>query len=477
MRARATEGSPASYIVADFLSTNLAVFLFNVFRYYELPVAYQSFLSLGEFLVAPMLIAGQILFPLTMMLIYYMQGNYSRVYMRSRAGELLSTLYSALVGTLILVFVALINDLTLDRTRDYALFVVLFLFLFLIVYLPRLWLTCRNHKRLKTGDVFFPTLIVGHGSHPELFEAQARKMLPVLGMRPVGLVDYQNQSDRLAGLCGLPSFNFDDLEKVIARKHIRQLVVIPHPDGLDATASMISPLYGVGLPVYVAADNLPAYLFRKQILNLKAEPYIDVTGGRLNASTMCCKRVAGLFLSALTLAVMAVPMAVMAVAIKLDSSGPVFYRQKRVGRNGKEFNIIKLRTMREDSESDGRPALSHHGDRRVTRVGRILRKYRLDEFPQFFNVLRGDMSIVGPRPERDYFVKEIAAREPAYPLIHRLRPGITSLGMVKYGYASSIDEMVIRSQYDLLYLENVSIATDLKIILYTARTVITGKGV
>lgn len=463
--------------MADFLSTNLAVFLFNVFRYNELPVAYQSFTSLGQFLSSPMLIAGQLIFPTVMMLIYYMMGNYSQVYLRSRAGEVLSTLYSALVGTMLLVFVALINDLTLDKTRDYTLFVVLFLFLFLIVYLPRLWLTARNHRRLRSGEVYFPTLIVGQSSHPGMFEVQAGKLLPVLGMRPVGLVDYQNESVRINGLNGLPAYDFTDLPRVISEKKIRQIVVIPHPDGLDATAEMIKPLYGVGLPVYVAAEGLSAYLFRKQILNLKAEPYIDVTGGRLNASTMCCKRVADVVLSALTLTVMAVPIALMAISIKLDSKGPVFYRQKRVGRDGREFNIIKLRTMREDSESDGRPALSHHGDQRVTRVGRFLRKYRFDEFPQFFNVLRGDMSIVGPRPERAYFVKEIAAREPAYPLIHRLRPGITSLGMVKYGYASSIDEMVVRSQYDLLYLENVSIVTDLKIILYTARTVVTGKGV
>ncbi len=133
--------------------------------------------------------------------------------------------------------------------------------------------------------------------------------------------------------------------------------------------------------------------------------------------------------------------------------------------------------MCQNAEADGKPELSYPGDIRVTRVGRILRKYRLDELPQFFNVLRGDMSIVGPRPERPEFMEEMHRRNPAATLIHRVRPGITSLGMVRYGYASNMDEIMRRLQYDLLYLENISILTDLKIILHTANTVLSGKGV
>lgn len=466
-----------SYIAVDFVSTNIAVVIFNVFRYYQLPVAYQTFKTIGEFLSSPMLIIGQLFFPLAMMLIYYMQGSYSEVYLRSRASELLSTLFSSLVGTLILIFVALINDLTLDKTRDYTLFAVLFLLLFALVYLPRLILTSRNHRKLISGKVSFPTLIVGYGSRPELFGIQAEKMLPKIGMKPVALIDYENRSREIPLSGELRAYDLKDIKDVSDYFGVSQIIVIPHPDGVDRTLDVVSKLYGLDLPVFIAADRLPSHTFRKQILNMKAEPYIDVTGGRLNASTMCSKRVADIVISTLALSVVALPLALLGLMVKLDSRGPLFYRQTRVGRGHKKFKIIKLRTMKIDAETDDAPALSHPGDSRVTRIGRFLRKYRLDELPQFINVVRGDMSLVGPRPERPYFVDEISRQEPAYPLIHRVRPGITSLGMVKYGYASTVEQMIVRSRYDMIYLENISIVTDLKIILYTIRTVLTGKGV
>lgn len=466
-----------SYVVADFLSTNLAFMLFNVFRYYELPIAYQTFNSLGEFMSSQMLIAGQICFPLGMMLIYYMAGNYSEVYLRSRASELISTVFTSLVGTLLVIFIALINDLTLDRTRDYALFMVLFLLLFVLVYLPRMILTVRNHNKLRTGKVSFPTLIVGYASDPDMFRRQTEKMLPKIGMRPVAFIDHENRSDAIRNMFEIPVHDFKDIASVCESQQISNIIVIPHPEGIDRTMEVVAPLYALDRPVYIAADDMPAYAFRNQILNLKAEPYIDVTGGPLNASTMCSKRVADVVVSALALTVLAVPMALVGLMVKIDSRGPMFYKQKRIGRGRKEFEIIKLRTMNIDSEPDGTPALSSSGDKRVTRIGRVLRKYRIDEIPQLLNVLRGDMSLVGPRPERLYYVRQIALQEPGYPLVHRVRPGITSLGMVKYGYASTVEQMVIRSRYDLLYIDHISIVTDLKIILYTIRTIVAGRGV
>ena len=133
--------------------------------------------------------------------------------------------------------------------------------------------------------------------------------------------------------------------------------------------------------------------------------------------------------------------------------------------------------MYENAEIDGRPVLSSENDRRITKIGHILRKYRLDELPQFWNILRGDMSLVGPRPERRYFIDQIVKLAPLYSLLFQVRPGLTSMGMVKYGYAKSVQEMVERFRYDLLYLENMSIANDIKILVYTIKTVLTGKGI
>ena len=159
-----------------------------------------------------------------------------------------------------------------------------------------------------------------------------------------------------------------------------------------------------------------------------------------------------------------------------DSRGPVLYRQRRVGLHRKEFSIVKFRSMVVDAEASG-PALRTDHDCRVTRVGRLLRKYRLDELPQFWNVLCGDMSLVGPRPERAYYFDRLLKIEPAACTIHNVRPGITSLGMVKYGYASNLQEMTERLYFDLLYIENISFSLDLRILFHTVNTVVTGKGI
>ncbi len=465
------------YVLADYISTNMAFGLFSVFRYYELPIVNHAFRDLTQFVTFPTLIAGQILFPLLMMGVYWLSGVYSDTSMRSRASELTTTLYTAFIGTLLMVFVLLINDLTLERQRDYIMFLALFGLLFVLVYVPRMILTQQTKQKLKRGEVSFDTLIVGYSSVPQLFPRQLEKIYPAIGIRPVALIDYENRSRYCTSGTDLPVYDIKDVESVCQEMNIKRVVVIPHPKGWNRTFDVLTSLFALDIPIYVAADSLPPFMFNAQLINLHSEPYIDVSNSHLSASTLNIKRAFDVAISVVMIILSAVPMAVLAAAIKMDSDGPVFYRQTRVGLHKKRFEILKLRTMFDGAELDGKPALSYDGDRRITRLGRVLRKYRLDELPQFFNVLKGDMSIVGPRPERPYFIDEILKREPSYTLIHRVRPGITSLGMVKYGYASNLDEMLRRSRYDMLYLENISIVTDLKIILHTFRTVFSGKGV
>lgn len=160
---------------------------------------------------------------------------------------------------------------------------------------------------------------------------------------------------------------------------------------------------------------------------------------------------------------------------KFTSKGPVFYRQERIGRNGKPFHILKFRSMIVDSELNG-PQLTTDNDPRITKWGNFMRKTHLDELPQFFNVLMGDMSVVGPRPERVHFIKQIVARQPKYVQLLALRPGITSIGQVDYGYAETVQEMCQRVRLDLQYLTQVNLLTDLKIIGSTIMTMINKKG-
>jgi lipopolysaccharide/colanic/teichoic acid biosynthesis glycosyltransferase len=167
---------------------------------------------------------------------------------------------------------------------------------------------------------------------------------------------------------------------------------------------------------------------------------------------------------------------IVAAIIKSTSPGPIFYLQERVGLHNKPFNIIKFRSMVQDAEVAGKPQLSSDDDPRITPFGRFMRKYRIDELPQFWNVLKGEMSIVGPRPERKYYVDQILQRVPSYALLHQVRPGITSMGMVKFGYAKNVDEMVERVGHDLMYLDNMSLLNDLRILIYTIKIVFTGRG-
>ena len=210
--------------------------------------------------------------------------------------------------------------------------------------------------------------------------------------------------------------------------------------------------------------------------NIIGEPLVDVSHPMISGSTANIKRFFDVAISAVALLLIWPFMLVLALLVRMDSPGPAIYRQERIGRHKKPFTIYKFRSMYINAESAG-PSLSSPADTRITPLGRKLRKYRLDELPQLWNVLRGDMSLVGPRPEREYFIRQIVEKAPSYTLVQQVRPGLTSWGMVKFGYASTVDQMVQRLRYELMYIDNISILLDFRIIIYTIKIVLTGKGI
>lgn len=466
------------YVVGDWLATSLAWFLFNIIRFTDVvePANGAPGLTLGEFLLINPVILGQILFPIGMLGVYYLSGYYNRPFFKSRIEEFITTFSTALIGSLIIYFIAIIDDPIPDRASNYELLAMLFGLLFSMVYLMRLSITGFATKKVHSGELVFPTIIVGTGPDAvSLYDRLTHPRKRPTGYKVVGFASFPGKEPPEMPE-GLPVVPIDAISDALERLGATHIALTTHPDGLDATLKTIHTLFGLNAPVLISPTLFSMLTPKRRLSDVAGEPLCDITGPSVGQSTLNLKRAGDVFVSALALLALLPVFAFVAITIKIDSSGPVFYRQERVGYRKRPFRILKFRTMRSDAEKQG-PRLSSGNDPRITRTGRILRKYRIDELPQFWNVLKGDMSIVGPRPEREYFIKQILPKAPYYALVHQVRPGITSWGMVKHGYASTVDEMVSRLQYDLIYLDNISFLVDLKILFYTVNTVVTGKGV
>jgi exopolysaccharide biosynthesis polyprenyl glycosylphosphotransferase len=204
-------------------------------------------------------------------------------------------------------------------------------------------------------------------------------------------------------------------------------------------------------------------------------PLIQISSDIMPIWQKIVKRIMDIVISIIALILLSPVFLIVAIGVRISSKGPIFYSHKRIGYKGKSFDMIKFRTMYQNAEKDT-PKLSSKNDPRITPFGLFLRKVRLDEIPQFFTVLKGDMALVGYRPEREFFINQIVEYAPHYKLLLKIKPGITSWGQVKFGYAENVEEMVQRLKYDILYLENMTLSMDIKILFYTIWIVLMGRG-
>lgn len=248
------------------------------------------------------------------------------------------------------------------------------------------------------------------------------------------------------------------------------------PDNEEELYRQIRQAYPTGKPIYIRPRVYDLLTGAAQIHNLDDEAWICITDMNMSDCEICIKRTFDILASALSLIALSPLFAVLAVAVRCSSKGPVFYTQERIGLYGHPFRIYKFRTMVVSAEQDGTPQLSRKDDKRITKIGHLMRKYRLDELPQLWNVLKGDMSFVGPRPERPYFIHLIEQQAPYYCLLYKIRPGLTSWGPIRVGYTDTIEKMIRRLNYDIAYMENMSLLLDLKIMLLTISVIFNGKG-
>ncbi len=457
------------YILSDFISASVAWLLFNILRY-EVFAIDEGADSLLDYLQYPGVLGGQVVIPLFWLVLYYFSGYYNKPFGKSRLTELFSTFITVLIGTVFVFFALLLDDIPRSIDIYYKLFFGMFGLQFFITYIPRLLITQSGMRKIKNREWAMKVLIIGAGGKA----VRIAHDLYRLGYDICGFVSEDERTPVKADRNQVLG-TVEDIPVLMEKENVDEIVLAVESKNNKVLLGVLYSLYRYKRPIKVLADRFNM-LSKIQLRTIRGIPLVDVTDNNFSPAEQNIKLFLDKVCSVVALLLLSPLFAYIAWRVKKDSPGPVFFRQERIGYLGQPFWMYKFRTMYVNAEENG-PSLSSEDDLRVTPFGRIMRKYRLDELPQFWNVLKGDMSLVGPRPERKYFIDEIVKTAPYYYLLHNVRPGITSLGMVKYGYAASVDKMVERMEYDILYYENMSLTLDLTILIYTVKTVITGKGV
>jgi len=464
----------ARYVVFDFLAAFSAWLCFFYFRkkYIESSLhGYDIPLELDD-----KLILGLILVPTFWIALYAITGYYAKIYRRSRLNELWQTLNTSLVGALLLFFALVLNDNIANYKDYYIEFLALFGLIFIFTSIGRLFLSTLTNRAIQKSNLGFNTLIIGTGERAQALYEELSNSKFSQGFFIKGFV--QLSKDQKAAVSNLKVPVLGDtssLEQLIYQKNIEEVIIAVEENEHHQLYNLINQLSSLEVYIKILPDLYNILTGMVRMNNILGTVLIEVDFDISSVWQRNIKRIFDIVFSLIALVLLSPVLLILAILIKFSSTGPIFYKQERVGHKGLPFNIIKFRTMKVNAENNG-PQLSKDNDPRITSIGSVLRKTRLDELPQFLNVLIGDMSVVGPRPERQFFIDQIIKVAPYYKRLHRVKPGVTSWGQVKYGYAENVDEMVERLRYDILYIENLSLSLDIKIILYTILIMIQGRG-
>jgi exopolysaccharide biosynthesis polyprenyl glycosylphosphotransferase len=464
----------AKYLIFDFISALLAWGSFYIYRKvsieplkfgYEIPVQF-----------GPKFFLGLLFIPLFWILLYYASGYYREVYRKSRLSELWFTLRITFIGVLILFFGLLLDDVINTYSNYYRSFITLYAFHFVLTYIARLIITSDTTHKIHQRNLGFNTVLIGSNEKAlEVYE-EIEHQKHGTGNKFVGYVSVNEGNGHLLST-HLPNLgHVNQIKEIIRNNQVEEVII-----ALEYTEhSSIEHILNLLIDSNVAIKTIPGMyeIFTGKVMMsaIFGTPLVEVSHHLMPAWQQNLKYFIDIIGSLIALIILSPLFVILMFGVRLSSKGPIFYKQRRIGKNGKPFTIFKFRSMYVNAETNG-PELSSKLDERVTKFGRFMRKSRLDEIPNFVNVLRGDMSLVGPRPEREYFIKQIVERAPHYTQLLKVKPGITSWGQVKYGYAENVDQMLKRMKYDLLYIENMSLYVDIKIMIYTLLTIIQRKGI
>ncbi len=463
------------YILGDYISATLAWISFYIFRkiYIEEAITKGSSIFMTFELKFWVALFG---IPLIWVLFYRLLGHYIYVYRRTRIIEFWQTLTASLIGMVIMFFFILLDDAVSSYKDYYYSFIFLFGTHFILTLTLRALHTIQIKRKIAKGLISFPTVIVGNRKDAlrlfnEIQIGQRKYGYNIIGYISIDAENKSHQGDDLQCVgC------YDNLEKIIENSSVREVIIAPEAQNDSKIKDIMIRLLNRSVYVNIIPEMYGIYSGRMKLDSILHLPVLQISPDNMPEWQQNFKRLLDVGISIFAMTVFSPLYLFLAIGVRSSGKGKIFYSHKRVGRYGKSFTIYKFRSMRPDAEKSG-PALSSKGDPRITRFGSFMRKYRLDEIPQFYNVLIGDMSLVGPRPERQFYIDQIIKKAPNYLTLQRIRPGITSLGQVKFGYAENVDEMIQRMRYDILYLQNMSLYLDFKILLQTILVVLGRKGV
>jgi len=461
------------YVISDLLSAGIAWAVYFIFRKLIIEQRRYNFPVPLEF--GTKFYLGLICIPIFWFVMYYMTGYYYNIFRRSRLLELGKTFFLTVIGVIIIFFTLIIDD-TISSYKDYYTSIAaLFCLHFVLTYFPRLIFTSVTIYKIRHRIFGFNTLIIGDNDKAvelfEYFDAQTKSA----GNRFIGFVSVYVKDNYLLSKF-LPHLgDFSDIKQIIEDNKIEEIIIAIETSENESIRSIINKLDELDVIIKVIPTMYDILTGSANMSTMYDAPLIQISHDLMPAWQFSLKRVIDIGASVMAMIILSPVYVALSIGVKMSSKGPVFYSHERIGLYGKPFTIYKFRSMFSDAEKNG-PALSSKNDSRITPFGRFMRRSRLDEIPQFYNVLIGDMSLVGPRPERQFFIDQIVKKAPHYYHLQKVRPGLTSWGQVKYGYAENVDEMIERLKYDIIYIENMSLYTDFKILINTINIILKGEG-
>lgn len=462
------------YILFDFLAAMAAWVLFFLFR--KIYIEPQVFGLAVPITFGPRFWSGSLGLPFAWILLYYFTGFYKDMFRRSRLDDFVHTLTSTLLGVVVIFFLLILDDVILNYTNYYSLAITLFLLQFTITLFPRMILTSRMVAKVHRREIGFKTVMIGSNEnavdvYQDIKNQQRSNGYEILGFLNVKWKEHYQLQDHLPHLGG-----YENMESILQEHQVEEVIIALEPTEHDKIGDIVNRLSMLDVKISAIPSITDILTGKVKSTTIFGTPLLEVNQDVMPAWQQNVKQLMDVVISILAL-IFLIPLSLaMIIGVKISSPGPILYRQDRIGRYGREFKIYKFRSMYHNAEENG-PELSSRHDPRVTRFGQLMRKHRFDEIPNFINVIRGEMALVGPRPEREYFIEKITEVAPHYTLLHKVKPGITSWGQVKYGYAETVEEMIKRLRYDILYIENMSLFVDIKILFYTVITILKGKGV